>query len=107
MFLLAFFLLVTWHAFTIKKRRSLEKYICMHCTLWGWEEWIKGETHSGKDISGGKVSLLNLSIQNKIDDKYVGMCVYVAVIHCVPLFYTVWVKAECNISNEHTHKKNI
>lgn len=23
----------------------------------GWEEWIKGETHSGKDISGGKVSL--------------------------------------------------
>lgn len=93
------------HAFTIKKRRSLEKNICMHCTLWGWEEWIKGETHSGKDISGGKVSLLNLSIQNKIDDKYVGMCVYVAVIHCVPLFTQCGLKQSVtSLTNTHTKK---
>lgn len=79
----------------------------MHCTLWGWEEWIKGETHSGKDISGGKVSLLNLSIQNKIDDKYVGMCVYVAVIHCVPLFTQCGLKQSVtSLTNTHT-KKNI
>lgn len=74
----------------------------MHCTLWGWEEWIKGETHSGKDISGGKVSLLNWSIRKKIGDKYLGMCVYVAVIHCVPLFTQCGLKADCSISNEHT-----
>lgn len=74
----------------------------MHCTLRGWEEWIKGETHSGKDISGGKVSLLNWSILNKINDEYVGMCVYVAVIPCVPLFTQCGLKQGV-ISNEHTH----
>lgn len=46
----------------------------------GWEEWIKGETHSGKDISGGKVGLLNWSILNEINDEFVRVC------RCVPLF---------------------
>jgi len=63
----------------------------------GWEEWIKGETHCGKDIRAGKVSLLDWSILNKINEEYVRVC------SCDPLcafVYTVWDKAGCTVSNK-------
>lgn len=96
---ISFFFLsrVYQHAFISKKRRSVEKKYMFALHFVGWEEWIKGETHCGTDISADKVSLLNWSILNKINDEYVRVC------SCDPLcafVYTVWDNAECNVSNK-------
>lgn len=49
----------------------------------GWEEWIKGETHSGKDIVDKSEPF---ELVHPINDEYVRVC------SCVPLFTQCGIK---------------
>lgn len=75
-FLLAFYSCHVFIGMPLLVRKEEKNMYALHFV--GWEEWIKGETHSGKDIIVGKVSLLNWSILSMTS-----MCVYVAVCLCL------------------------